>query len=264
MSRVPRSVWHWAWLPLLVLGVTVLCPPVSVPGRSPEPGPPLQTILELETTGRLLAILLDSGRAVINENQALFDDLTKGNKEFSPAVFERQLVDMFLSRAAIDLRTIDAVRLPEQSKELLRVLVVTSKQVVAEAQAEINREGMGYKGFVPGVFGSRVAGRFTERTGVRLKQTALLPRNPSNTPDPFEKEALQDFADPSYPHEKVISEVTAKSGALRLMYPLYTTRRCLDCHGEPKGVLDRSGYPREGLRLGQNAGAISVVIPLHQ
>ncbi len=264
MSEHPRRVRCWAWSVWLVVGGIALCPPVSTPGRSPEPGPPFQTILELETTGRLLAILLDSGRAVINENQELFDDPTKGDKEFSPVVFERQLAETFHSRTAIDLQAVDQARLPQQTKELLRLLIAASKQVVAEAQAGINREGVGYKGFIPAVFGSRVAGRFTERTGVRLKQTALLPRNPSNAPDSFEKAALQDFADPSYPREKVISEVTAKSGALRLMYPLYTTRRCLDCHGEPKGVLDRTGYPREGLRLGQNAGAISVVIPMHR
>ena len=66
---------------------------------------------------------------------------------------------------------------------------------------------------------------------------------------------------PEYPREKAISEATAKTGMVRLMYPLYMTRQCLDCHGEPKGTLDKTGYPREGLRLGQNAGAISVAIP---
>jgi Protein of unknown function (DUF3365) len=60
----------------------------------------------------------------------------------------------------------------------------------------------------------------------------------------------------------VISEVTAKSKLLRLMFPLYTTRKCLECHGDPKGEVDHTGYAREGLRLGQNAGAISVVIPI--
>ena len=40
------------------------------------------------------------------------------------------------------------------------------------------------------------------------------------------------------------------------------SRRCLDCHGEPKGEPDKTGHPREGLRLGQNAGAISVIIPI--
>lgn len=246
-----------------VSGMAVSASASVLEGRS-DRGAPLETLLEFETSARLLAILLDSGRNVINENQPLFDDPEKGDKVFSPEVFEQQLVEIFRSRSAIDLRELQSTRAPPRAKELLRTLVSVSKQVIAEAQPEINRKGVGYKGFIPAVFGSRVAARFTERTGVRLKQTALLPRNPSNAPDPFEKAVLQDFADPSYPREKVISEVTVKSGALRLIYPLYATRRCLECHGEPKGTLDRSGYPREGLRLGQNAGAISVVIPVQK
>jgi general secretion pathway protein A len=231
-------------------------------GRQPEPGPSLQTILELETTARLLAVLLDSGRNVINEHLILLDEQEEIEKSFTPDVFERQLMDVFHSRSGIDLRDLGAARIPARAKKLLTELVLISKQVVVEAQPEIHRRGSGSKEFIPAVFGARVATRFTERTHVRLKQTALTPRNPLNAPDTIERTALELFADLSYPLEKVISEVTAKSGSLRLMFPLYTTRRCLDCHGEPKGELDRSGYPREGLKLGQNAGAISVVIPI--
>jgi general secretion pathway protein A len=230
--------------------------------RQPESGVPLQTILELETTARLLAVLLDSGRNVVNEHQVELDEHTKMDKEFSPDMFERQLVDVFRSRTGADLRDLEAARIPVRAKKLLKDLVVVSTQVVAEAQPEINRRDTGLKEFIPAIFGSRVSTRFTERTHVRLKQTALAPRNPLNAPDAVERTALEAFADPSYPLEKVISEVTAKSGSLRLMFPLYTTRKCLDCHGDPKGELDRTGYPREGLKLGQNAGAISVVIPI--
>jgi len=231
-------------------------------GRQPEPGPSLQTILELETTARLLAVLLDSGRNVINEHLILLDEQEEIEKSFTPDVFERQLMDVFHSRSGTDLRNLGAARIPARAKKLLTELVLISKQVVVEAQPQIHRRGSGSKEFIPAVFGARVATRFTERTHVRLKQTALTPRNPLNAPDTTERTALELFADLSYPLEKVISEVTAKSGSLRLMFPLYTTRRCLDCHGEPKGELDRSGYPREGLKLGQNAGAISVVIPI--
>ncbi|MEW6245117.1 MAG: DUF3365 domain-containing protein [Nitrospirota bacterium] len=232
--------------------------------RSPDAGVPLQTVLEFESAARLLAILLDSGRAVINDNQSLFDDPGRIEKGFTPDLFERQLVDMFRSRSGVDLQDLDEARIPNGAKRLLKELVVVSKQVVADAQPEINRPDVGFKGFIPAVFGARVAARFTERTGVRLKQTALSPRNPRNAPDAAERAALEAFADPAFPREKVISEVTAKSGWLRLMFPLYTTRQCLDCHGEPKGELDRTGYPREGLKLGQNAGAISVMIPIRK
>lgn len=255
---------RWVFPVLLLAAWVAVSESASVRERPPQAGPPLQTILEVENTARLLAILLDSGRYVINENQELFDDPSREDKGFTPDVFEQQLVEMFRSRSGIDLRDLDATRVPQGAKKLLQVLVAVSKQVVAEAQPEINRKGVGFKGFIPAVFGARVAARFTEATGVRLKQTTLVPRNPSNAPDLFEKSVLQEFANPAYPREKVISEVTAKSKSLRLMFPLYTTRRCLDCHGEPKGEMDKTGYPREGLQLGQNAGAISVVIPIHK
>lgn len=223
---------------------------------------PFHTVLELEQTARLLAILLDSGRAVVNDNQTLLDDPMRAEKGFTPEVFERQLLDMFRGRAGIDLREIDTTTLSQRSKHLLKDLVVVSKLVIEEAQMEINRQGTGYKGFIPAVFGARVATRFTTKTGVRLKQTALVPRNPANRPDRYEQVALEAFADSTYPREKVISEMAANSSALRLMFPLYATRHCLDCHGGPKGGVDRTGYPREGLALGQSAGAISVLLPV--
>ena len=257
-----RNVLVGILLALLATNGSVLTQPVSLPKQPPKMGPPLETIVETEQTARLLAILLDSGRYVINENQELFDDPIKGEKGFTPQVFEQQLTEVFRSRAGIDLQELPAGRLSRSTKDLLTTLVTVSKQVVAEAQSEINRKGKSFKGFIPAVFGGRVASRFSDITGVRLKQTALSPRNPANAPDLYEKSVLQVFADPSYPREKVISEVAAKSKSLRLMFPLYATRQCLNCHGEPKGELDKTGHQREGLHLGQNAGAISVVIPI--
>ena len=185
---------------------------VCAKDHQPESGAPLQTILELETTARLLAVLLDSGRNVINEHQVLFDGQEEAEKDFTPDMFERQLLDVFRSRSGTDLRDLEVARIPARAKKLLKELALVSKQVVAEAQPEINRRDGGLKEFIPAIFGARVATRFTERTHVRLKQTALAPRNPLNAPDTDERTALEAFADPSYPLEKVISEVTAKSG----------------------------------------------------
>jgi hypothetical protein len=218
-----------------------------------------QTIVELEQTARLIAILLDSGRSVINENQSLFDDPVKVDKGFTPEVFERQLARMFRDRSGLDLADLDSARMPPSAKQWLKDLLAVSKQVVKDAQPDINKAAAQWP-LIPAVFGLRAAGRFTELTGVQLKQTALAPRNPANAPDAVERSALEMFAAPDYPREKAISEATAKTGMMRLLYPLYMTRQCLDCHGEPKGTLDKMGYPREGLRLGQNAGAISVAI----
>ena len=253
------------WVLTLILSCVVVgwaSEGIRAQDRQPESGVPLHAILEFETTARLLAILLDSGRNVINEDLVLLDEQERAEKDFTPDLFERQLVDIFRSRSGIDLLDLETARIPARAKRLLKELVFVSKQVVAEAQPEINRRGCITKEFIPAIFGARVGIRFTDRTHVRLKQTALAPRNPLNAPDPVERTALEAFADPSYPLEKVISEITTKSRSLRLMFPLYATRKCLDCHGDPKGELDRTGYPREGLKLGHNAGAISVVIPI--
>jgi len=229
-----------------------------------NPQPNLQTILKVQETARLLAIFLDCGRNVINENQHLFDDPEKGDKGFTAEVFEQQLTEIFWQRSGLDLHELESEQIPEQSKDLLRKLVHVSKQVVADAQPEINRKGIGFKGFLPAIFGARVAQAFARITNVLLGQRSLNPRNPSNRPDPFERSALLAFADPTYPHEKVVSEMRVDGHWLRLMFPLYTTRGCLECHGIPKGERDKTGYPREGLRLGQNAGGISVVMAVQE
>ena len=247
------------WVAGAVLLATIQGEAATTERARPNDRPAFQTIVELEQTARLIAILLDSGRSVINENQPLFDDPVKVDKGFTPDVFERQLARMFRDRSGLDLADLDSARMPPSAKQWLKDLLAVSKQVVKDAQPEIDKAAT-QSPLIPAVFGSRVAGRFTERTGVQLKQTALAPRNPANAPDAVERSALEMFAAPDYPREKAISEATAKTGMMRLLYPLYMTRQCLDCHGEPKGTLDKMGYPREGLRLGQNAGAISVAI----
>lgn len=245
---------------VVMIGCITAFPRESIP----ESGPPFHTILELETTARLLAILLDSGRAVINENQDGGKAVDADSKPKALSTFEQQLVDMFRARSGIDLRDLASSRIPEEAKQWLHIMLDVSKQVAANPTPDLVRKDLRFTGLIPAVFGARVASRFSELTGVRLKQTALSPRNPANAPDPFEIAALKSFADSTHPREQSISEVTAKSRSLRLMYPLYMTRQCLVCHGEPKGEPDKTGYPREGVQLGQSAGAISVVIPLHK
>lgn len=257
-----RLCWIGIVVVLLAEEVASAGEPPASKSTSQATSVTLETVLELEQTARLLAVLLDSGRAVINEQQTLLNDERTFQQGLAPSLFERQLAGMFRSRAGIDLDNLDASKLPSRAKKLMKELVAASTSVVADAQHDEITQPNGSTGFIPAVFGSRVAGRFTERTGVRLKQTTLVPRNAANAPDPTERAALELFADPNYPREKVFSETTARSGTLRLMFPLYATRQCLDCHGEPKGALDRTGYPREGLKLGQNAGAISVMIPI--
>lgn len=220
---------------------------------------------EAEETARLLAKLLSAGRLVIEHNQSLIDDPHKGDKGLTPDVFEQQLVEEFRKHTGVDLATLPSapvsVTLPPLAKELLPALVQASKEVIRDAQVVINQRGIGYKNVIPATFGSQAAARFSKRSHVRLKQTTLQPRNPKNEPDEYEASVLA-WLSRRPRAEAYVSELADEGRTLRTVMPLYYDKECLACHGEPKGELDISGYPREGAREGDLAGAITVRIPL--
>jgi len=215
---------------------------------------------EAEKTAQHLAILLNVGRLIIERNQALIDDPRKGDKGFTPEVFEQQVRGEFIHQTHIDLKDLPS-HLPSLAKELLPVLLQASMEVVADAQLVINQRGIGYKNFVPATFGSQAARKFSNRSQVKIKQTALNPRNLKNTPDAYEEKVLKRLATQSASNNS-ITEWIDNETTLRVLTPIYYSQDCLVCHGNPKGILDISGYPREGAQEGDLAGAISIQIPV--
>jgi general secretion pathway protein A len=227
--------------------------------------PSEQLRAEAEETARLLAKVLQAGRLVIERNQTMIDDPHRGDKGFTPEAFERQLREEFRIRTGIDLATLASksatLGIPPLARELLPALIEASKEVVRDAQVVINQRGIGYKNFIPATYGSQASARFSKRSHVQLKQTALQPRNPKNEPDEYESSVLRWLS--GRPNgEAYVSELTESGGMLRVIMPIYYLPACLTCHGEPKGEWDVSGYPREGAHEGDLAGAISVRIPL--
>ncbi len=227
---------------------------------------PAQANSDLVETGRLLAILLDAGRVTVGANQPLINDASKGDKGFTPEVFEKQLIEKFKARSGVDLANLKGAKVPETAKTLLPELVAASKKTVADNQANINRKGVGFKGFTPAHFGTQAAAQFSAKTGICLKQTTMdsLLRNPKNKADEFEAGVLKRFSDPSYPRqsEKIISEIVEGGQAVRVLLPLFYGKGCLGCHGGPKGETDISGYKEEGAKEGDLGGAISVKLPV--
>src|SRR5207244_13300977 len=151
--RVPVIFLFW-----VIVGLA-LTPNVSSAG-------PEQDAAE---TGRLLAILLDSGRVTVGANQALINDAEKGDKGFTPEVFEKQLVEKFKERSGVDLTNLGSANVPEMAKKLLPQLVEASKRTVAENQSTINKKGVGFKGFIPATFGTQAAAKFSGMAGIYLK-----------------------------------------------------------------------------------------------
>jgi len=221
---------------------------------------PLQAANEAEV-GELLVKLLQAGRAVISAHQDLINDSTKGNKGFTPEYMGDKMIEKYREMTKIDLRQPNST----PYAKVLLALVDSGKEVIAEAQPAINKQGIGFKGMIPAAWGRKTGDKFAQKTGIRLKLTAVDYRFPGNKPDDFESEVLKMFNDPSYPRGKEYSRTVMYEGrpALRIMTPEYAGPSCLKCHGDPKGEKDITGYKREGLKEGGLAGAISLVIPVH-
>jgi hypothetical protein len=212
-----------------------------------------------EQTAQLLTSLLNAGRVVVERNQSLINDPGKGEKGFTPEVFERLMLDEFLQQTRIDLNHPPS-SLPSLAQELLTALLLASKEVVRDAQFVINQRGIGYKNFIPATFGSQAARAFSKRSKVTVKQTTLNPRNLKNTPDKYEEAVLKRLAAQPASTTPTVEWIDGEK-MLRTMMPIYYSEDCLACHGNPKGILDISGYPREGAQVGELAGAISIQVP---
>lgn len=222
-------------------------------------GSPVHAANEAET-GELLVKLVQAGRVVVTENQALINDASKGDKGFTPRVFEEKQIAKFKEKTNIDLGKPDG----SSQTRLLLALLEAGKEVVEDNQFKINKQGIGFKGFIPAVWGRLAGEKFGQKTGIRLKLTNMDSRYPGNKPDEFEAEVLKLFADASYPKGKEYTRMTVVNGkpALRLMAPEYAVKGCLGCHGEPVGERDITGNKKEGWKEGGLAGAISLVIPV--
>lgn len=158
----------------------------------------------------------------------------------------------------------------------LSELLLSIRNVVALNQDLINTSSSGhydFKGFVPAVVGTQVGNDFFLKTNIRIKQTSLKIRNPQNTPDEWEKEALERFEIPDYPKGVPITEVVTAGGesVYRFIKPIYVGKACLRCHSEkleiPKDIRDylERHYPSDaatGYKEGELRGGISITIPM--
>jgi general secretion pathway protein A len=237
-------------LRLVALIVPLCCPQIGWTQDSHK---------EIEHAAQLLTTLLNAGRVVVERNQSLINDPGKGDKGFTPEVFERLVRDEFFEQTRIDLKQ-PPPTLPSFAKELLAALLLAGKEVVADAQFVINQRGIGYKNFIPATFGSQAARKFSKRSKVTMKQTTLDPRNLKNAPDAYEETVLKQLEKEPAPSRPIVKWIDG-GRLLRAVMPLYYSEDCLTCHGNPKGILDISGYPREGAQVGELAGAISIQIP---
>jgi hypothetical protein len=238
-------------LMMVAMGMATISLAWSTPGRAAS---------EAEVLAEHLIELVNIGRVVVLEHQDTINDAAKAEKGFTADFVADQVMERFKKKTKIDLRIPNVV--PQANFYL--ALVEAEREVVDEAQPVINRQGVGFKGFLHAVFARRVGEHFYKKSGVRMKLTGVNYRNQNNKPDDFEEEVLRMFSDPRHPKGQSYVRNTVFDGrpVLRVIDPEYAAASCLSCHGAPRGERDITGMKKEGWKEGDLAGAISLVLPL--
>ena len=136
---------------------------------------------------------------------------------------------------------------------------------IDDSQQAINFNSDGtydFKGIYCSMAGKAIAQRFTrESDGYIIRYVRENPRTATDEPDDFESAALTRFAEGATA-EHFQMDVREGRPVFRYASVLPIKRNCLVCHGEPAGAPDETGFLREGMELGDVAGAVSIIIPL--
>jgi methyl-accepting chemotaxis protein len=114
----------------------------------------------------------------------------------------------------------------------------------------------------PVVAAQTVASEYADGQGMKFSTPSLAPRNPKNTPDVFEAEALRAFVQNPALKEYYRRDTADGKAVMRYAQPVRLTEDCLFCHGDPVGVKDPFGYAKEGMKAGDVKGAFVVTAPL--
>jgi archaellum component FlaG (FlaF/FlaG flagellin family) len=216
------------------------------------------------TVAKSLADMLRAARQVISNNQARINDPNLGDKGLNGHVVLDQAIEIYKKNTGTDPASIDPA---SRHGKLLRAQMDAIVEATDANQATINAKGVGFKAFIPAVFGRLVNEAFENRakTEAHIKITApeQLIRNIKARPDSWESEVIRaKLLQADWPRGQAVSADT-KTGdreAFRMMIPEYYAASCLSCHGSPKGETDITGYPKEGGKEGDLGAIISVTL----
>jgi len=266
-----ESTWRPGWRDLmrqsailiLVLGLSALIAryltqtaPEHIPARSEDNG----------MIADSLAAMLRASMAVISSKQGKINDPAVGDKGLDGQSVLAESVKLYRQKTGRDPDAIDAA---SRHGRLLRAQMEAIVEVMNKNQSVLNAKGIGFKGFIPAVFARLVNEEFGRRANgeAEIKNTAPLSlvRNRGVGPDAWETDIIASkFLSTDWPKGRPFSATVQDKGqsAFRMMVPEYYSQSCLSCHGEPKGQLDITGYPKEGGKLGQFGAAISITLYL--
>jgi Protein of unknown function (DUF3365) len=211
-----------------------------------------------------LAQFLRSARTVISSNQDLINNPEIGDKGLDGETVVTAAMEKYQEATGTDPQSLDPASLEGRLHQAQMDAVIS---VMEENRATINKQGLGFKGFVPAVFARLVNENFRMNVGqiadVKVTAPPELVRNRKALPDDWESEIIESqLMKPDWPKDRIYTAEVPKNGreAFRILIPEYYSEGCLSCHGEPEGEIDVTGYPKEGGKLGDLGGVISIAL----
>ncbi len=245
-----RRIWRIA-ASLLIVGLVTLW---ALPAPAAD---------EDAAIAQSLAQMLRSARTVISDSQAKIDDPAVGDKGLTGRVVLDLAVQKYKATTGVDPASIDP---KSRQGMLLQAMMDSIVEVMDDNQTQINAKGTGFKGFIPAVFARLVDEAFARRAKgeAEIKVTAPLNlvRNRKARPDAWEADVISTkLLRADWPRGQPFSTMVQDGRpAFRIMVPEYYAESCLTCHGTPKGEMDKTGYPKEGAKVGDLGAAISITL----
>ena len=211
-----------------------------------------------------LSTMLQAGRTVVSRHQNTINDANLANKGFDARTVLTEANKIYQDAAGVDPMSIDA---NSRHGKLIRMQMDAISEVISAHQETINRKGVGFKGFIPAVFGRLTNEAFGRRAVGLAEMKVTAPqqfiRNIKAKADDWESGVIRDkLLLASWPKDQIFAaEATAKGkNAHRTAVPEYYGASCLSCHGSPQGEIDITGYPKEGGKVGDLGGVISITL----
>ena len=259
LNRSPRPIFWWANCARAALLLVMFAV-----GFAPAPAAAAGTADDDMTIALNLAAMLRASRAIVSAEQTRIDDPELGDKGLSGQVVLDRAIAQFRQATGIDAAALDPA---SRQGRLLRAMQASITEVVDANQPTINAKGTGFKAFIPSTFGRLVSEAFARdakgEAEVKVTAPPELIRNRRARPDAWEAQVIRDkllVAD--WPRGQAFSDSVrvGERDAFRVMVPEYYAASCLSCHGEPKGEMDKTGYPKEGSKVDELGGVISITL----
>ena len=213
---------------------------------------------------RSLASMLSAGRTVVSRHQDSINDANLANKGFDSKSVLSEAIKIYRGSDGVDPLSIDP---NSRHGKLIRMQMDAIAEVIDAHQQTINRKGVGFKGFIPAVFGRLTNESFGRRAAGLAEMKVTAPpkfvRNAKAKADDWEAGVIRDkLLLASWPKDQPFAAVTQVKGktAHRTAVPEYYGTSCLSCHGSPQGEIDITGYPKEGGKEGDLGGIISITL----